>query len=79
MCTCCGLPFSKNSRSQKRKTTAGFLKLVVQVPGTYASQLRTNTCHSSVVHRAYIPNDLLLLFIKDLLVMGSIFGGQVKF
>jgi hypothetical protein len=25
----------------------------------------------SVVHRAYTPNDLLLLFIKDLLVMGN--------
>jgi hypothetical protein len=27
--------------------------------------------HTSVVHRAYTPNDLLLLFIKDLLVMGN--------
>jgi hypothetical protein len=26
---------------------------------------------TSVVHRAYTPNDLLLLFIKDLLVMGN--------
>jgi hypothetical protein len=45
---------------------SGFLKLVVWAPGTYASQLRTSTCHMSVVHRAYTPNDLLLAFIKDL-------------
>jgi hypothetical protein len=50
---------------------AGFLKLVVRAPGTYASQLRTSTYHTSVVHRACAPNDLLLLFIKDLLVMGN--------
>jgi hypothetical protein len=31
-------------------------------PG-HASQLRTSTYHTSVVHRAYTPNDLLLLFI----------------
>jgi hypothetical protein len=53
-------------------TVAGFLKLVVRVPGTHASQLRTSTCHTAVVHRAYTPNDLLLLlFTKDLLVMGN--------
>jgi hypothetical protein len=50
---------------------SGFLKLVVRVPGTHALQLRTSTCHTSVVHRAHTPNDLLLLFIKDLLVMGN--------
>jgi hypothetical protein len=49
----------------------GFLKLVVRAPGTYASQLQTSTYYTSVVHRAYTPNDLLLLFIKDLLVMGN--------
>jgi predicted deacetylase len=54
-----------------RKKTAWFLKLVVRAPGTYASQLRTSTYHTSIVHRAYTPNDLLLLFIKDLLVMGN--------
>jgi hypothetical protein len=54
-----------------KSTKTGFLKLVVRVPGTYASQLWTSTYHTSVVHRAYTPNDLLLLFIKDLLVMGN--------
>jgi hypothetical protein len=51
------------------KMVSGFLKLVVRKPVTHASQLRT--CHTSVVHWAYTPNDLLLLFIKDLLVMDN--------
>jgi hypothetical protein len=57
--------------------SAGFLKLVVRVPGTYASQLRTSTCHMLVADETtkYTPNDLLLLFIKDLLVMGNQYFG----
>jgi hypothetical protein len=33
--------------------------------------LRYDNTYLTVVHRAYTPNDLLLLFIKDLLVMGN--------
>jgi hypothetical protein len=43
-----------------------------------SSHLRTSTCHTSVVHWAYTPNDLLLLSIKDLLVGNQYFWWASK-
>jgi hypothetical protein len=51
-------------------TLSGFLKLVVQVPATH----RLSTGQQDILEHEttkYTPNDLLLLFIKDLLVMGN--------
>jgi hypothetical protein len=51
----CGLWCECNAAPQfpvPSSIIAGLLKLVVRAPGTYALQLRTSTCHTSVVHRA---------------------------
>jgi hypothetical protein len=60
---------------------AGFLKLVVRVPGTYAhscgqdpATYQLSTGQLDILEHEttkYTPNDLLLLFFKDLLVMGN--------
>jgi hypothetical protein len=50
------------------------------LPRTHASQLRTSTCHTSVVHRAY--TQMICCCCSSKICWwwaASIFGGQVKF
>jgi hypothetical protein len=49
------------------------------VPGTDTCLTAADKYLPHISYPPGIPNDLLLLFIKDLLVMGNqYFGGQVK-